>query len=356
MSKKVKIIKKFFLAVLVVVLFDIVTSPISAQLADSLSINISPPVSYLYLKPGAGVSAPIYLENQGRYTLSVQAQYVDFKPDQETGRIILQQKSDFPYLSIAGDKKKWGEEFIIRPGEDYTLPVTVALPADFPQGEYYLSVLFNVEQMLLSNYESGADTILSGLVASHLVIAVNLDEADRSQVVIKEFKLPKIVDSLMRIDFQILAKNIGLNAGPIRGKLTVSHWPSPKEQVYEFYPDMVLADSQRVVRGMTEEKLHELEILTEQEELIVAKGEDFLDLQSKFLEENLSTNFSYKKPFLFGAYDFRLELSDQEQVERVIALPFSIVTIFLFLPVCYRILQFLIQTSSKQAKNKKNKQ
>ena len=72
-----KLNKIIFLVMLVVVLliFAILvrSTVVSAQSTDALSINISPPVSYLYLKPGAGISAPIYLENQGRYTLSVSA-------------------------------------------------------------------------------------------------------------------------------------------------------------------------------------------------------------------------------------------------------------------------------------------
>ncbi|NLG06708.1 MAG: hypothetical protein GX559_03375 [Candidatus Pacebacteria bacterium] len=353
---KAKILNKIILAILVLALLMfastlINTDLVSAQSTDALSINISPPVSYLYLKPGAGISAPIYLENQGRYTLSVSAQFVDFRPDQETGQVLLQQSSDFKYLSIAGDHERWGKEFIIRPGEAYTLPLTIALPADFPQGEYYLSVLFNVEQMLLEDVENNANTILSGVVASHLVLAVNLDEADRSQIVIKDFKLPKVVDSLMGIDFRLWAKNIGLNAGPVAGKLTISHWPSPAEQEYEFYPDMVLANSQRQVRGMSADNLDHLKSLSEQEEVMTANGENFLAVQSQFLDNNLLSDFSYKKPFLLGAYDFRVELGDETQVERVVALPISIVLVLILLPILYRLFTFLLKSIAIKKNN-----
>ena len=321
-----------------------------AQDTDALSINISPPVSYLYVKPGAGISAPIYLENQGRYTLSIKPQLVDFRPHQQTGQVILQQTSSFEHVSIAGDDNLWGKEFLIKPGENYTLPLTIAIPADFPQGEYYLSVLFDVEQMLFSEYERSTNTILSGIIASHLVLAVNLDEADRSQIVIKDFKLPKVVDSLMGINFQIWAKNTGFNAGPIEGKLVVSHWPSPKEQVYEFYPDMVLANSQRQVRGMSDEDLASLKTLSEQEDLIVANDQDFFQLQSSLLQKSLISDFSYKKPFLIGAYDFRLQLGEEERLERVVALPFSILIIVVILTLLYRFLVYLIKDTSIKRK------
>jgi hypothetical protein len=52
----------------------------------------------------------------------------------------------------------------------------------------------------------------------------------------------------MGINFQVWAKH-RLNAGPVEGKLTISHWPSPEEQAYEFLSRHGLADSQRQVRG-----------------------------------------------------------------------------------------------------------
>jgi hypothetical protein len=346
--------KKIFISFFFLSMICFNTGVVAAQSTDALSINVSPPVSYLYVKPGAGISAPINLENQGRYTLSVTPQLVDFRPNRETGEVVLQQKTDFKHLSIAGDQDRWGQDFIIRPGESYTLPLTIAIPADFAQGEYYLSVLFNVEQMLIPDLENEANAILSGVVASHLVLAVNLDETNRSQIVIKDFRLPKIVDSLMGIDFQVWAKNVGLNAGPIEGKLTISHWPSPNEQVYEFFPDMVLADSQRQVRGMSEGDLNQLEKLSEQEELILANGDDFLSMQSELLEDSLISNFSYRKAFLLGAYDFRLELGEEKQLERVIALPFSIVIIIISLPLFYRFFVFLIKSITVKKPTKKD--
>ncbi len=343
-------IKKIFLSLLFFSIACLKVSAVLAQSTDALSINISPPVSYLYVKPGAGISAPIHLENQGRYTLSVTPQVVDFRTNQETGEVVLQQTSNFKHLSIAGDHEAWGKEFIIRPGESYTLPLTIAIPADFPQGEYYLSVLFNVEQMLIADLENSTNTILSGVMASHLIVAVNLDEADRSEIVIKNFKLPKVVDSLMGINFQVWVKNVGLNAGPIRGELTISHWPSPKEQVYEFYPDMVLAGSQRQARGMSEENLQKLETLSKQEELMLANNQNFFEAQSLLLQESLVSDFSYKRPFLLGAYDFRLELGEEEQLERVIALPFSILIMAISLPIFYRFFLFLIKSIALKKK------
>jgi hypothetical protein len=348
-------IKKIIFITIVLTSLLFKSSLVRAQGVDALSINVSPPVSYIYVKPGAGIGAPINLENQGRYTIRVRPQLVDFKTHKQTGQIILEQTSEFKHLSIAGDQDRWGEEFIIKPGESYTLPLTIAIPADFPQEEYHLSVLFSVEQMLFSDYERNTNAILSGIVASHLIVMVSLDEADRSQIVIKDFQLPKVVDSLMGIDFKVWAKNIGLNAGPIIGKLSVSHWPSPEEQVYEFYPDMVLVGDQRQVRGTSKKDLDRLKNLSEQEEVIVANKQDYFELQSSLVQETLTSDFHYKKAFLLGAYDFRLEIGDEEETQRVIALPFSILIAFIFLPILYRFLIFLVKKIDFKNKTKESK-
>jgi hypothetical protein len=48
---------------------------------------------------------------------------------------------------------------------------------------------------------------------------------------------------------------------------------------------------------MSEDNLSQLKTLAEREEINVANGEDYLAVQSQFLENNLLSNFSYKKPF-----------------------------------------------------------
>lgn len=336
-----KIISSFFLVSLAL-LFSFNTVVAQNIGKDALSLDLSPPVSYLYVKPGAGISAPVTLQNNGRYTLRVTPQLVNFHPDNQTGRVVLEQHSDFKQLSIAGDQAKWGETFTVKPGEKVTVPLVVAVPSDFAQGEYHLSVLFQAEQMLFSDYEQTANSKLSGIVASHLVLMVSLDEDDRSQIVIKEFRLPKFVDSLMGVRWQIMARNIGLNAGPISGQLSISHWPSPTVTTYELYPDMVLANSQRQVRGVLSEDLAALETLNKQEAVLTANGEDFLAKKAALSKQVLQNNFYYKKAFLLGAYDFKLSLGDEVLTQRVIALPFSLLVLLLVLPLFYRFLLILL--------------
>lgn len=321
---------------------------------NALSLDVSPPVSYLYVKPGAGISAPVTIQNNGRYTLRVTPQLVDFHADNQTGRVVLEQKSDFKQLSIAGDLEKWGETFTVKPGEKVTVPLVIAVPANFAQGEYHLSVLFQADQMLFADQEQNNNSKLSGIVASHLVLMVSLDEADRSQIVIKEFKLPKLVDSLMGIRWQIIAKNIGLNAGPVTGQLKISHWPSPEVTVYELYPDMVLANSQRQARGVLSSDLAKLETLNQQEAVMTANGEDFLAKKAELSQAVLKKDFYYKKTFLLGAYDFHLSVGDEEITKRVIALPFSVLILFIVLPLLYRLFIILLKIfEPKKATSKK---
>jgi len=340
--------KKFLMSLFLLGLF-LRPSQIFAQSKSALSLDISPPVSYLYVKPGAGISVPITLSNNGRYSLKVVPQLVDFHPESQTGRVILEQKTDFKQLSIAGNQDLWGQESIIKPGEEKVLPLVITIPSDFTQGEYHLSLLIEAKQLLFSE-ASQSSSQLSGIVASHLVILVSLDEEDRSQVEVAEFKVPKFIDSFFSINAQIRAKNIGLNAGPVTGKLEISHWPSTQIKTYELYPDMVLANSERLVRGMSESALAELKLLDQQRAVLEANGEDPQEAEKRLLNRELSTHFYYDQPFLLGAYTFKLELGDEIIEERVLALPFSVLGALVLLPVLYRLWRLMLDFFDEQDK------
>ena len=327
---------------------------IQAQSQAALDLNVSPAVSYLYVKPGAGISTNLTVSNQGRYTIELTPQLVDFHPDPDTGRVVLDTTSQFPYLSIAGNAAAWGQNSIIKPAQEISLPLVIAVPSDIAEGEYHLSVLLTAKQLLFSEYTESANTDLSGVIASHIVLMVSQDESDRSQLQVTDFRLPKVVDSLLPLRWQIMVRNTGFNAGPIEGQLTISHWPAREDTVYRLYPDMVLADSQRPARYMTESALAELEKLSQQTAVLEVNGEDPAALKADLISRELSGNFVYQRAFLLGAYDFSLELGEEVIEKRVIALPFSLLAIVLILPIFYRLLVKLLNTT-EQSSNKVRK-
>lgn len=338
-----------FLIAQVILLGLFVSNFISfAQAKDAFSLEVYPPVSYLTIKPGAGITKEINLKNDGQYSLEVTAQLVDFHSDQLTGQAILEQSSDFPYLTIEGESSNWGKSFFLKPGQSQNINLVIAVPSDFPVGEQHLSVLFQAKQML--GADNAANTLISGIVASNVILLVSNEEENRAELQVEDFNIPHFVDSFLGIDFSILFKNTGLNAAPISGQVKIKHWPDENPKVYQLYPDMVLAGSSRLARGMTEDELKELEDLEKNKAVIEAANQNFQEQKNKAIQEKLKSKFYYKRAFLLGVYDFELEFAGKVIKKRVIALPLSLLILVFFLPILY----WLLNKLQRQAQIGKN--
>ena len=319
---------------------------------SSFSLKVYPPVAYLSVKPGAALEHQIELFNQGQFTLNVVAQLVDFHSDDKTGKVILESKSENDYINIDGDPANWGQDFTLKPGEKKNIKLLIAVTSDAQYQEQHSAVLFQAEQLIYDRQLKDGQSMVSGIIASNIILLTAADDENRGELIIENFSLPRFVDSFMGIRFSAKVKNIGLNAIPISGYFKVSHWPETETELYSFYPDMVLADSKRMVRAMKEEDLEELEKLEESKEVKVAAGEDFDSQKAAFINENLKSELFYKKSFLLGTYDFEIKVGDDILQKRVIALPFSLFAIFLLFPLFYLLLKWLLKKSEDEPENK----
>ncbi len=302
--------------------------------ASALDLKIYPPVAYLSVKPGAGINHQIKISNDGLYTLEVTPVLVNFHSDEKTGLVVLEQKSDFLYLNLDGDPNKWGKSFLLKPGEEKLLNFVIALPSQEKLQEHHLSILFQAKQLSYSSIAHD-NTMISAVVASNVVLLVSGDEQNRGELSIEQFFLPKIADSFIGFNFSALVRNIGSNATPIEGHIKISHWPDQTAELYELYPDMVLADGKRLVRAMSEDDLKALEKLVETKEVMEANGEDYEAKRTAFINEHLQSEFWYKKGFLIGAYDLELKVGDDLLQKRIVVLPFSVLGIAILLPLLY---------------------
>lgn len=324
----------------------LIMAPTTVLAASAYDLKVYPPSAYLSVKPGAGINHQVKLKNDGFYTLEIVPALVNFHSDEKLGQTILEQKSDFAYLNLDGDSNKWGKSFIIKPGEELILNFVIALPSDAKYEEHHLSILFQAKQLSYSS-ASDKDTLISAILASNVVLFVGGDEQDRGELVIEQFFVPKIVDSFVGFSFSALVKNIGINATPVDGYIKISHWPDQNVELYKLYPDMVLTDSKRLVRAMTEADLKILKKMEEGKDVQIAAGNDYARIKDKFINEKLRTKFIYKKSFLIGAYDLELKVGDDLLQKRVIALPFSILVIAILLPFLYWVFIQLSQSLKK---------
>ncbi len=318
----------------------------SVQAAASLDLKVFPPTAYLAVKPGAGITHQVKLKNEGLYTLEITPVLVDFKTDERSGQVILQQKSDFAYLNLDGDKDKWGREFVIKPGEEKVLNFVIALPSGEEFAEHHLTILFQARQLTYAS-ASANDTLVSAVLASNVILLASPDEQNRGELVIENFSVPKMADSFVGFSFSALVRNIGINAVPITGHIKISHWPEHEAEIYQLYPDMVLAGDKRLVRAMSEAELQELSEMEGNQAVLVATGEDFAAIKADFIRQKLRSNFFYKRPFLIGAYDLELKIGDDILQKRVIVLPFSALLIALLLPPFYWLANILASALKK---------
>jgi len=325
----------------------LVIKPISpAQAASSLDLKVFPPTAYLAVKPGAAINHEVKLKNDGLYTLEITPVLVDFKTDERSGQVILQQKSDFKHLNLDGDPEKWGRSFVLKPSEEQNLNFVIAFPSDAAFAEHRLAILFQARQLSYASV-SNSDTLISAVLASNVILLASPDEQNRGELIIEEFKVPRVADSFVGFNFSAMVRNIGINAVPIDGHIKISHWPSPSPEIYELYPDMVLADDKRLVRAMSEAELSEIEALEQQKEVLTASGENFEALKADFIRQKLRTNFFYKKAFLIGAYDLELKVGDDILQKRVVVLPFSALAIAMLLPPLFWLANLLSKSLKK---------
>jgi hypothetical protein len=315
--------------------------------ADALDLQVYPPVAYLSVKPGAGINHQLTLKNNGLYTLEITPVLVNFHTDQQTGQVVLEQKSDFNHLNLEGDPSAWQKSFVLKPGEEKLLNFVLTLPSDAPYAEHRLSILFQAQQLSFAS-AAKQGSVISAIVASNVVVLVAADEINRGELVIEQLSLPKFADSFVGFSFSALVRNIGSNATPISGYFKVSHWPETTPTIYELYPDMVLANDKRLVRAMTEAELKELTALEESKAVLEAAGEDFTAKKNELIRQQLRSEFYFKQAVMIGAYDVELKVGDSLLQKRVVVLPFSVLLIALLLPPLYWLTKWLGRALKKK--------
>jgi hypothetical protein len=210
--------------------------------------------------------------------------------------------------------------------------VTFSPPQATTEKEYPLSLVFFTEPLTESD-ATGVEPQVTGSIASNIVLLVGQTERDRGKVSIEKISPPFLVDSLGGLEFEILAKNSGINATNASGSATITNWQGKKVAQYYFFPDMILANSTRLLRNITDSPQTNIAALSSQE------IESFLeDLDP----ESLSTQFRYDPSFLIGPYTITTEIhtngqatsqesqqSQQISISNVtiIALPYSIIAV-----------------------------
>ncbi len=275
--------------------------------SSALSLEISPPVAYIHIKPQDILRHRVLLKNTGTQTLNINVSMADFKADGRTGQPILQPGQLFNRQ--INPNQSYGETMRLEPEQNQSFNLELDISQLTPEKEYPIAILFNAKT---AGGEAGADnsiTQVAGTLASNLILFISNSEENQGDIVIQKLDAPQLIDSFGSIKFEILAKNLGKNATPIVGQAAIYNIFNQKIAEYIFYPDYVLADNTRLVRG-TELSA---DIFNQEGKLDPEKIQD------------LYTKFNYKPPFMFGAYTVEVQLGQQQRRVGVIALPLSLI-------------------------------
>ncbi len=283
---------------------------------DNFSISVSPPVSYLHVKPSEKLRHTIIVKNQGNKPVQASINVTDFKADGKTGRPVLQPGKIFN--REANPDLSFGEPFTLYPNRSHSVNLEFNVADVTQEREYPLAILVNAHNIVNQAAQQSPDhsglrseAQVAGTVVSNLIVYIGEDEKNQGHLEPAQLNLPKIVDSFGGINFDILAKNSGTTATLIQGRAIIENIFNHTINEYIFYPDFVLAGSTRMVRG--------LEFNPN-----ILDDDGLLDPEKV---DTLTTHFSYQPPFLLGLYSIHFELGRQQFTQTVIAFPFSLLIV-----------------------------
>ncbi len=274
-----------------------------------LSLQVSPPVTYLHVKPQETLRHTVMLKNTGTQALQITTHITDFKADGKSGQPILQRGQAFN--KEVNPELSFGEPFVLQPDENRSVNLELNVSQLAAEKEYPLAILFNAKSINDEGSKNSSTTQVAGTVVSNLILFISESDENQGEIILHQLKMPKLVDSFGGIKFEILAKNVGKNATPIVGQATISNIFNQKIAEYIFYPDYVLAGSTRLIRG-------------------TELNPDILNSEGKLDPEkvkDLSTSLIYRPPLMFGLYNVEIQLGQQQRAVQVVAAPFSLIVV-----------------------------
>ncbi len=269
-----------------------------------LSLSVHPPVAYVHVKPSEKLKHTLIVKNHGIQPLEISVNITDFKADGKTGQPVLQPGKIFN--KEANPDLTFGEPFVLQPNRNHSINLQIDVNDIVPNKEYPLAIMINAR----STSEAEGSHV-AGTIVSNLIVFIGHDEGNQGELAVARLELPKLTDSFAGIRFKLTAKNTGATATLIQGRTIIQNIFQQTIAEYIFYPDFVLADSSRTVRG-------------------TSLNPDILDAEGLLDPEKvdtLYTQFHYKPPFMVGVYKLHFELGEQQFSKTVIALPFSVIVL-----------------------------
>ena len=209
--------------------------------ALAAGFTISPVNTYLQVDGGERQSLVYNLKNDTDQDYALTLAAKSFTAG-VTGEPQFESSLDFPYFSLAEASKGGTVILAARTNQDFT--VIVEPPYGVVEKEYPLTLFFQLTPTVVSEDKS---TVVTNL-GTNLIVLVGKSNIDHSQLTVKDFKWPIIVDSFFAQPIKMIIENQGDNGTLLYGKVTLQRRGGEIIAEKEFYPDLVLADSVRQAR------------------------------------------------------------------------------------------------------------
>jgi hypothetical protein len=317
---------------LIAVIFSLLTSHVLAQGTPptGIDLSITPPTAYLVVKPGQTKTHTFTIENRSSLALQVTPKLVDFMPDGRTGQPLLQDLTTFAYFAfdpqqpgdLANQTIQLDQPFTLKPHHKQSLTAQITLPPAALDKEYHLTLLFTaVPDSSFTIGESQSNLQTTSVIGSNLIVLVSSQNQHLGKLSIDQIHIPQIVESFAPLKYQVLIGNKGAAASAIKGQTRIKNWQNQVIKSWYLYPDLVLAQSSREARGLSQ---------------------DPAALDSEKIAQLELETFSHKAPFLFGIYSIEVELEQLSEgpqantaqnfekvtvTKKVIALPYSLIVL-----------------------------
>ena len=218
--------------------------PVQAA-AQNFEVTVTPEVHYMRIKPGSKTRHTITLENKSANPITVTPTIYDFSADGTSGRPVLTQKTEFPYLDIASIH---ASTLTIPAQKRAQIVLAFSVPADAPEREYPLTVVFQTTPMQSTLSESQSSLV--GAIGSNVIVLVSNQEQTSDALSIETSGLPTLVDSLKEIDVAAKVRNSHFAATNVAGTVRVTNFLGKEVSSFMIFPDTILGYSSRMLRAM----------------------------------------------------------------------------------------------------------
>jgi len=216
---------------------------------QSAGVAISPLTFELTANPGDIVPANnIKIYNPTDNIISIKMEAEDFRPEGETGQVIVEPEAETTY-----SLKRWVKidptEFTLEPKAEKFVAFTIEVPENAEPGGKYGSILASTTGMI---GEELTGTGVAQKVGALLLLTVSGET--KEILAIKDFTMPSSFFEYGPVPFTIRFENTGTVHLKPKGFVTITNWREKKVADLEFPQQNVIPGSIRKIETKLDKK------------------------------------------------------------------------------------------------------